>query len=123
MNLKTRFESDPVVWGLSLLAAGLTTGFVAGFGLRSYLSPAISMSPPALCNVEGAAILAKNHDARLLELQKALSNFETQASYEGNIDSYQEKYRGSAERIRKDIAQETNAFKASVEALSNKCAG
>lgn len=119
MSLKSQFESHPVVWGLSLLAIG----FTAGFSARAYLLPsAASNASPTICNAIGAEALATGHNTRLQQLQSALSNLESQASDQGNIEAYQERYRASADRIRKDIEQETNSFNASVAALTEKCA-
>lgn len=118
MDIKTRFESHPVVFGLSLIVVG----FVAGFGARGYLSPGITTPSTAIgCNVDGIAALTKAHNDRLQSLRKQLSLMEAEATSLAHIDSNQRLYRDSAERIRKDVSQETTDFQASVAALDKQC--
>ena len=118
MDIKTRFESHPVVFGLTLIVIG----FIAGFGARGYFSPA-SASPSAVisCNPDGVAALTKAHNDRLQSLQKELSSMEAEATNMGHLDSNKIVYRDSAERIRKDVAQEATDFQISVAALKTQC--
>lgn len=118
MDIKTRFESHPVVFGLTLII----TGFIAGFGARGYINPA-SASPSTVinCNADEIATLTKAHNDRLQFLRKELSSMEAEATNLGHIDSNQRVYRDSAERIRKDVAQEATDFQISVAALNKQC--
>jgi len=118
MTFKSSFESHPVVFGFSLIVIG----FGVGFAFRGYLPSQIAIAVPvATCNIQGADVLSQGHNARLAELQKSIENLEAQASDQGNITAYQDRYRASADRVRKDIAQEIDGFKASVASLTNKC--
>ncbi len=102
MNWKARFESHPVIFGLSLLIIG----FSAGFTVRDYVIPASASSSTVTgCNMDGIATLTKAHNDRLQSLQKELRSMEAEATNLGHIDSNQRIYRDSAERIRKDVAR------------------
>lgn len=97
-------------------------GFVAGFGAHGYLTPTSASSLPVInCNTEGIAILAKAHNERLQSLRKELSTMEAEATSMAHIESNQQVYRDGAERIRKDVAQETTDFQVAVAALNKQC--
>lgn len=121
MSFKSNFESHPVVFGLSLIVIG----FGAGFAFRGYLpgppAPLVAATT-SICNIRGSEELANEHNARLEKLRQSLAFYEEQSSSERNIETYQERYKGSASRVRQDISQEIEIFKASVLALSKKCA-
>jgi hypothetical protein len=123
MSFKSHFESHPVVYGLLLLAIG----FGVGFNFRGYLPASATAhtagaNPASICNIQGSEELAKGHNDRMERLRSALSFYEEQSSSERNIISYQDRYKASADRVRQDISQEIEIFKASVSALSKKCA-
>lgn len=119
-TLKEKFESHPVVWGLTLL----TVGFGAGFTARSYFpSETISKpsSAPVNCRVEGADRLEEAHHIRIETLQKQLMKLEAGASDRMLIRSDQDKYKEAADRIRQDIATENSTYRAVIQQLSKKC--
>lgn len=122
MSAKSNFESHPVVFGLSLIALG----FGVGFAFRGYLpgsaAPSLVAATTSICNIIGSEELAIGHNARLEKLRQSLAFYEEQSSSERNIEIYQNRYKESASRVRQDISQELEVFKASVLALSKKCA-
>ncbi|WP_223549255.1 apolipoprotein A1/A4/E family protein [Pseudomonas sp. A-B-19] len=124
MSFKSSFESHPVVFGFSLIILG----FSVGFAFRGYLpasaapAAAVVAAATSTCNLQGSEELAKGHNARIENLRQSLAFYEEQSSSEKNIQSYQERYKESASRVRQDILQEIEVFKASVSALSKKCA-
>ena len=119
-TLKERFESNPVVWGLTLLAVG----FGSGFGARAYFGPEKMNPQPAgavNCRVEGADRLEEAHHARVVALQKELLKIEASASDRNLISNYQDKYKEAADRVRQDIATENTGYLAAIQQLSKKC--
>ena len=132
MSFKSSFESHPVVFGFSLIIIG----FSVGFGFRGYLpglvtsaSASASASPVAAggamkstCNLLGSEELAKAHSARLEKLHASLEFYEQQSSRFSNTQNEQKNYRESASRVRQDILQEIEIFKASVLTLTRICA-
>lgn len=118
MGLKETFESHPVVWGLSLLVVG----FVAGFETRAYVLPAASSEHRLLtCTVEGLDVLENAHQMRVRGLQDELVQLESKASDPLVVSSDQNKYRESADRIRKDIGVENAARQLAIEHLNARC--
>ncbi|MFR0713658.1 hypothetical protein ACLUS7_01235 [Enterobacterales bacterium BD_CKDN230030183-1A_HGKHYDSX7] len=123
MSFKSKFESHPVVFGLGLIVIG----FTAGFASRGYL-PGLATAVPETaatikaCNLEGAAELTKAHNIRLQNLRESLAFYEQQSSRFSNTLNEQERYKESGARVRQDISQELEIFKASVSTLSKVCA-
>lgn len=119
-TLKEKFESHPVVWGLTLLAVG----FGAGFTARTYLPSETITKPssaPVNCRVEGADRLEEAHHIRMEALQKQLMKLEAGASDRMLIRYDQDKYKEAADRIRQDIATENSTYQAVIQQLSKKC--
>lgn len=119
-SLKEKFESHPVVWGLTLLAIG----FGAGFAARAYFpSEMPTRQPPAPlnCRIEGVDRLEEAHYVRVEAMQKELLKLEESASDRTIIGAYQDKYKEAADRVRKDITIENAAYQSAVQQLSRKC--
>lgn len=119
-TLNERFESHPVVWGLTLLAIG----FGAGFTARTYLLSETTSKPtsaPVNCRVEGADRLEETHHIRMEALQKQLMKLEAGASDRMLIRADQDKYKEAADRMRQDIATENSTYHAVIQQLSKKC--
>ena len=125
-SIKEKFENHPVVFGGSLLLAGL----VAGVSFMLFVFPSItkpSMVAPSArtinieCNIDGLPLLNEAHDKRVLSMQERLLQFEAQASDQAIISSYQDKYLESANRVRLDIEAENNSFNKAVSQLTAKC--
>jgi hypothetical protein len=117
-NLKDKFESHPVIWGLTLLGVG----FVAGFGARGYfISEKIVHQPSVNCRVEGGDRVAEAHHARVGALQKQLLNLEASASDRTLIGVDQEKYKDAADRVRRDIAVENSIYQVAIQQLAKQC--
>jgi hypothetical protein len=119
-TLKEKFESHPVVWGLTLLAVGFGAGFTARSYLQSDTSPA-APNPTVNCSIEGLDKLEEEHHVRTEALQNQLIKFETKASDHSLISSYQDKYKEAADRIRQDISTENAAYQEAIQQLSVKC--
>lgn len=120
MSIKDRFESHPVIWGLSLLCIG----FVSGFGVRPYVIPDRSIEPvPSSinCTVAGVETLEQTHNMRMNTLQTQLMKLEASASDHNLIPSYQREYKESADRVRKDINIETSSYKEALQQLKKVC--
>ncbi|EPF9726046.1 hypothetical protein H8F06_11555 [Vibrio fluvialis] len=126
MSLKEKFESHPVVWGLGLLVVGSVSGY--GFNetitaKKASEKPKTEVSQPKeiACKIEGLEKLSDAHNQRVSTLLKQLVNHESGASDSSLIPSYRQEHKDSAERIRKDIAQENALHKEVVEGLRKKC--
>ena len=122
MSFKSNFESHPVVFGLGLIALGFGVGFTFRGYLPGYTAPELVATATSICNIQGSEELSKGHNSRLEKLRQSLAFYEEQSSSARNIEPYQERYKESASRVRQDISQEIEIFKASVSALSKKCA-
>lgn len=128
MSFKSSFESHPVVFGFSLIIIG----FSVGFGFRGYLPGLVTSASPvaaaaggamkSTCNLLGSEELAKAHSARLEKLHASLEFYEQQSSRFSNTQNEQKNYSESASRVRQDILQEIEIFKASVLTLTRICA-
>lgn len=119
-TLKEKFESHPVVWGLTLLALG----FGAGFAARSYFPSSQTPQQPTVpvnCRVEGADRLEETHHLRVDTLQKQLMKLEASASDHGLIGSFQNKYKEAADRVRQDIAVENTTYQVAIQQLAKTC--
>lgn len=127
-SIKERFESHPVVFGLTLLLAG----FLAGISFMVFLFPSFSnpVEPPLAsastpssveCEIEGLPELTETHDKRIAALQQQLLQFEAQASDRLIISAYQERYLESANRVRADIEAENNALSIAINQLTVRC--
>lgn len=118
MSIKEKFESHPVVFGLTLIVIG----YVAGFSSRGYFP---SESYPAqkltICQVENINSLENNHGQRILNFQEKLMELERQITDRNIISFYQEKYMESAERIRNDIAKENENYQSAMRQLNLRC--
>ncbi|WP_156886027.1 hypothetical protein [Rheinheimera baltica] len=125
MSIKEKFESHPVVFGLSLLAVGFTAGFAArGYFLSEFKNPeapAHTVQKATICQVENLAALEGNHGQRVLKLQETLMVLEAKATDEMKISSYQQKYKESAERVRNDIAKENENYQSAIKQLNLRC--
>jgi hypothetical protein len=125
MSIKEKFESHPVVFGFTMILVG----FAAGFTTKGYLpfepnsseAKTYTAQKPITCQVENLSALEGNHGQRILNLQKALMEQERKATDELKISSYQEKYKESAERLRKDIGQEYENYQTAMRQLNLRC--
>lgn len=122
-SIKERFENHPVVFGSSLLLAGL----IAGGSFTKFVLPPESQAaaPPHSisleCKVDGLPLLAESHDKRVLTMQGKILELEAKASDQNLISPYQDKYLESANRVRADIEIENNLFNKSIERLLSNC--
>ncbi len=116
MSLKDKFESSPVVFGLSLVLIG----FVAGFTVRGYVLPA---SPPTVvsCTVNGLDSFTDAHLGQMQPLQSELVRLEALASDRTLILTYQRIAREGAARIRKDIEAEQANYQSALKTLRKSC--
>ncbi|HEJ9058710.1 TPA: hypothetical protein SML50_003001 [Serratia fonticola] len=116
-SFKQRFEENSVIFCATLVVLG----FVAGFGARGYiLNPPQRI--PVTCSVDGVASIEQGHTQRMSVLQASLVELEKNASDRLVIYFYQEKYKESADRIRKDMTAEQTSYQSAINALSKKCA-
>lgn len=122
-SLREQFENHVVIFGATLVILG----FVAGASSIKYLFPVAtqtSAAPQTIsfdCKIDGLPLLAESHDRRIASLQKQIMEFEIKASDRMLINSYQEKYLESANRVRRDIEIENNLHDKSIERLLSKC--
>lgn len=119
MSVKERFESHPVIWGLTMIVVG----FVAGFGARGYVIPAPEQPAPATatCSVEGLESVEEAHSLRVRALHSQLVELETKASDHNLASAYQTKYLEAAQRLRADIGVENGQYQSTIESLRAKC--
>lgn len=119
-SAREKFESHPLIWGLTLI----TIGFGSGFAVRPYLLPEAQSSQPQTvvnCTVEGVDTLEEAHNARMETLQVQLMKLEANASNHDLIGSYQRKYKETADRVRQDIKTENTSYKEAMLQLSKLC--
>lgn len=119
-SLKEKFESHPVIWGLSLIILG----FLSGFAVRPYLIIEASREPPMQainCAVVGVDKIEESHNMRMKTLQNQLMKLETSASDHSLISSDQREYKESADRVRQDIVIENASYKETIQTLSKTC--
>ena len=115
-SIKQRFEENAVIFCAGLIVIG----FGAGFGARGYFLEA-PQRVPITCSVDGVANLEKGYSQRMSVLQASLVELEKNASDRNLIDTFQNKYKESADRIRKDISEEQASYNSAINALSKKC--
>lgn len=125
MSIKESFESHPVVFGLSLLAFGFTSGFTArGYfplEFKNTEAPTHTVQKAIICQVENLDAVEGNHAQRVLKLQETLMVQEAKATDDTKMSFYQEKYRESAERVRNDIAKENENYQSAIKQLNLHC--
>lgn len=126
MSLKEKFENHPAIFGLTLLAVGFASGITVFDFIRPTSEPSkptkeIIFTKPVNCVIEGVERVESSHGSRVKALLTKLTDFEAKASDQWIIDSYQEKYLQSANRIREDIKSENAAFKDAISILNSKC--
>ncbi|MFQ6258323.1 hypothetical protein ACLMPK_12590 [Yersinia enterocolitica] len=115
-SIKQRFEENAVIFCASLVLLG----FGAGFTARGYLLDSAKRIP-VTCSVDGVANIEKGHAQRMSVLQASLVELEKNASDRQVFSVYQEKYKESADRIRKDMTAEQASYQSAINALSTKC--
>ncbi|MBD0848418.1 hypothetical protein IMY97_22535 [Pectobacterium versatile] len=116
-SFKQRFEENSVIFCATLVVLS----FGAGFSTRGYvLDPPQRI--PVTCSVDGAASIEQGHTQRMSILQASLVELEKNASDRLVISYYQDKYKESADRIRKDMMAEQASYQSTINALSKKCA-
>lgn len=116
LSIKQRFEENAVIYCASLVFLGFGSGFSVGGHL--FESP---KQIPVTCSVDGAASIEQGHAQRMSILQTSLVEFEKNASDQKTISFYQDKYKESADRIRKDMTAEQTSYQSAITALSRKC--
>ena len=121
MSLKEKFESHPVVWGLTLLVIGFVAGFSASEALNLKFVSANNPASQVQCVIEGVDNLSKTHHERVMALQQEIVRLEARASDERIIGSYQIEYKAAADRLRKDISTERAVLDSSLAGLTLKC--
>jgi hypothetical protein len=126
MSLKEKFENNPAIWGASLFGAGflLAVGLLTQFDFNSGgAGSARSTSQSLLAVSKQIEELTAKHNERLAELQAKLLENEKEATYGGNIESYQKNYVAAADRIRKSISEENESYAKQLEQLARIAKG
>src|SRR4051812_27226158 len=116
MGFKQRVENHPIFFVGGLMVAA----FVAGWGGHSQIG-LTGARPSVSCVVNGLPDFSSAHAERLATLQAGLVQLETRASDDLKIPSYQERYADSADRVRRDIAAEQQAFNQQLQVLHRAC--
>ena len=115
-SIKQRFEENAVIYCASLVLIS----FGAGFTARGTLLESPKRTPMT-CSVDGAVNIEQGHAQRMSMLQASLVELEKNASDRQVYSVYQEKYKESADRIRKDMSAEQASYQSAITALSRKC--
>lgn len=129
MSIKEKFENHPVIFGLTLMAIAFGIGIKADDFLNGKNERVVEQKTKEnayqrvvyKCDITGLSELQKAHNTRLEVLQSQLLEFETKASDDKIITSYQDKYLESAKRVRDDMKTENNEFRELVKTLETKC--
>lgn len=121
VSLKEKFESHPVVWGLTLLVIGFATGFGASETVNLKLVGTNNRTGQVQCVIEGLDNLSKAHHERVMALQQEIVRLEAKASDERVLYSYQREYKEAAERLRDDVSTERAVLDFSLAGLALKC--
>lgn len=116
MKLKERFENHYVIFGLSLIAVG----FISGFATRSFFLEEGSASKVVNRTISKEMLaqiksLGEKHENRINDLHKQYLHHESEATYGGNLDSQQNKYAESANRIKALILEENESFERQIK--------
>ncbi|NRB65611.1 MAG: hypothetical protein HRU40_21770, partial [Saprospiraceae bacterium] len=125
-SVKEQFENHPVVFGGSLLLAGL----LSGIGLMKFIFPpetkqlvtTSTLQPVNIeCKIEGLLPVSEAHNKRVSSIQSKILILETQAIVRTLTNTSQVNYINSANRLRSDIETENNIFNKATEKLQAKC--
>lgn len=115
-SIKQRFEENAVIYCATLVFFSFGAGFTArGYFLES------PKRIPITCSIDGALNIEQGHAQRMSILQASLVEFEKNASDRQVFSVYQDKYKESADRIRKDMIAEQASYQSAITALSRKC--
>lgn len=121
MSLKEKFESHPVVWGLSLIIGGFVAGYSVCQSLKDNSFGTNNHAGQIQCGFEGIESLSKAHHERVMALQKEILRLEAKASDDNIFTSYQREYKNAADRLRNDVNDERISLDSSLKNLALKC--
>lgn len=121
VSIKERFESHPVVWGLTLIVGGFISGYSVSQALNGKSVGVNDHAGQVQCAVEGIESLSNAHNERVMALQKEILRLEAKASDDSLISVYQDKYAAAADRLRADVTAERITLDSSLKNLALKC--